>query len=62
MDRLAEGTPQKVPGVLLFDIRAARGSDASRFAADMINDALQLIAAEISTRQLLDNLERTAET
>ncbi len=62
MERLSEGTAQKVPGVLLFDIREARGSDASKFAADMINDSLGLIAGEISTRQLLDNMERTAET
>jgi len=62
MERLVEGTSQKVPGVLLFDIREARGTDASRFAAGMIDDSLQLIAAEISTRQLVESLERTVET
>jgi hypothetical protein len=61
LERLAEGTSQKAPGVLLFDIREARGSDASKFAADMINDSLDLIAAEISTRQVVDDMERTRE-
>ncbi len=61
MDHLAEGTAQMVPGVLLFDIREARGSDAGRFAADMINESLDLIAAEISTRQVVDEMERTRE-
>jgi hypothetical protein len=40
VEHLAEGTSQKAPGVLLFDIRTARGADASRIAADMINDSL----------------------
>jgi hypothetical protein len=62
LDRLAEGTAQKAPGVLLFDIRAARGADASRFAADMINDSLGLIAAEISTRRLVAEMERTGDS
>jgi hypothetical protein len=62
MDRLLEGTPQKVPGVLLFDIRQARGTDASRFAADLVGGSLELIAAEISTQQLLSNMERAGET
>ena len=62
LDRLAEGTPQKAPGVLLFDIRAARGADASRFAAEMINDSLGLIAAEISTRRLVAEMERTGDS
>lgn len=62
LERLAEGTSQKAPGVLLFDIREARGADASRFAADMINDSLGLIAAEISTRHLVADMERTGET
>ncbi|HEY7468418.1 MAG TPA: VWA domain-containing protein [Acidimicrobiia bacterium] len=61
VDRLAEGTAQKVPGVLLFDIREARGSDASRFAAGMIDESLDLIAAEISTRQIVEEMERTGE-
>ncbi len=60
-DRIGEGTSQKVPGVLLFDIREARGSDAGRFAAEMINDSLDLIAAEITTRQVVDDMERTGE-
>jgi hypothetical protein len=50
-----------VPGVLLFDIREARGSDASRFAAGMIDESLDLIAAEISTRQIVEEMERTGE-
>lgn len=62
LDRLAEGTPQKAPGVLLFDIRAARGADASRFAAEMINDSLGFIAAEISTRRLVAEMERTGDS
>ena len=62
LERLAEGTAQKVPGVLMFDIRQARGTDASRFAADLIGGSLELIAAEISTQQLLDNMERAGET
>jgi hypothetical protein len=62
LDRLAEGTAQKAPGVLLFDIRAARGADASRFAAEMINDSLGLIAAEISTRRLVAEMERTGDS
>ncbi len=62
LDRLAEGTTQKAPGVLLFDIRTARGADASRIAAEMINDSLGLIAAEISTRHLVVEMERTGET
>ena len=62
LDRLAEGTAQKAPGVLLFDIRTARGADASRFAAEMINDSLGLIAAEISTRRLVAEMERTGDS
>jgi len=62
MDRLAEGTAQKAPGVLLFDIRTARGADASRVAADMISDSLGLIAAEISTRNLVVEMERTGDS
>jgi hypothetical protein len=61
MERLAEGTSQKAPGVLLFDIRTARGADASRIAADLINDSLGLIAAEISARNLVAEMERTGE-
>jgi hypothetical protein len=61
LDRLAEGTTQKAPGVLLFDIRTARGADASRIAADLINDSLGLIAAEISARNLVADMERTGE-
>jgi hypothetical protein len=55
------GTSQKAPGVLLFDIRTARGVDASRIAADLINDSLGLIAAEISARNLVADMERTGE-
>jgi hypothetical protein len=55
------GTSQKAPGVLLFDIRTARGADASRIAADLINDSLGLIAAEISARNLVAEMERTGE-
>jgi hypothetical protein len=55
------GTSQKAPGVLLFDIRTARGVDASRVAADLINDSLGLIAAEISARNLVADMERTGE-
>jgi hypothetical protein len=62
LDRLAEGTAQKAPGVLLFDIRTARGADASKVAADMISDSLGLIAAEISTRHLVAEMERTGDT
>ena len=62
LDRLAEGTAQKVPGVLLFDIRTARGADASRVAAEMISDSLGLIAAEISTRHLVAEMERTGDS
>ena len=62
LDRLAEGTAQKVPGVLLFDIRTARGADASRVAADMISDSLGLIAAEITTRHLVAEMERTGDS
>jgi hypothetical protein len=62
MERLAEGTAQKAPGVLLFDIRTARGADASRVAADMISDSLGLIAAEISTRNLVVEMERTGDS
>ena len=62
LDRLAEGTAQKVPGVLLFDIRTARGADASRVAADMISDSLGLIAAEITTRHLVVEMERTGDS
>jgi hypothetical protein len=58
LERLAEGTSQKVPGVLLFDIRTARGADASRVAAELINDSLGLIAAEISARNLVADMER----
>jgi hypothetical protein len=58
LQRLGEGTAQKVPGVLLFDIRTARGADASRVAADTINDSLGLIAAEISARHLVADMER----
>ena len=58
LERLGEGTSQKVPGVLLFDIRTARGADASRVAADLINDSLGLIAAEISTRNLVADMEQ----
>jgi hypothetical protein len=61
VEHLAEGTSQKAPGVLLFDIRTARGADASRIAADMINDSLGLIAAEISARNLVADMERTGE-
>lgn len=62
MERLAEGTAQKAPGVLLFDIRTARGADASRVAADMISDSLGLIAAEISTRNMVVEMERTGDS
>ena len=62
LERLAEGTAQKVPGVLLFDIRTARGADASRVAADMISDSLGLIAAEITTRHLVAEMERTGDS
>ena len=62
LDRLAEGTAQKVPGVLLFDIRTARGADASRVAAEMISDSLGLIAAEITTRKLVVEMERTGDS
>jgi hypothetical protein len=62
LERLSEGTAQKAPGVLLFDIRTARGADASRVAADMISDSLGLIAAEISTRHLVAEMERTGDT
>jgi hypothetical protein len=62
LERLSEGTAQKAPGVLLFDIRTARGADASRVAADMISDSLGLIAAEISTRHLVVEMERTGDT
>lgn len=62
LDHLAEGTSQKVPGVLLFDVREARGSDASRFAAGLIDGSLDLIAAEISTQRLVETMERTGET
>ena len=62
MERLADGTAQKAPGVLLFDIRSARGTDASRVAADMISDSLGLIAAEISTRNLVVEMERTGDS
>jgi hypothetical protein len=58
LERLAEGTSQKVPGVLLFDIRTARGADASRVAAELIKDSLGLIAAEISARNLVADMER----
>jgi hypothetical protein len=61
LERLAEGTSQKAPGVLLFDIRTARGTDATRVAADLINDSLGLIAAEISARNLVAEMERTGE-
>ena len=62
LERLSEGTAQKAPGVLIFDIRTARGADASRVAADMISDSLGLIAAEISTRHLVAEMERTGDT
>lgn len=62
VQHLAEGTTQKVPGVLLFDIRASRGADASRFAADMVDASLEVIAAEISAKHLVDPMERTEET
>lgn len=62
MEHLAEGTPQKVPGVLLFDIRAARGVDASRYAAETVAGSLDFIAAEISTRRLVDEMERSGDT
>ena len=58
----ARGTAQKAPGVLLFDIRTARGADASRVAADMISDSLGLIAADISTRNLVVEMERTGDS
>jgi hypothetical protein len=58
LDRLEEGTSQKAPGVLLFDIRTARGVDASRVAADTIEDSLGLIAAEMATRNMVAEMER----
>jgi hypothetical protein len=62
LERLAEGTSQKTPGVLIFDIRTARGADASRVAAELINDSLGLIAAEISARNLVADMERADMT
>jgi hypothetical protein len=62
LERLAEGTSQKTPGVLTFDIRTARGADASRVAAELINDSLGLIAAEISARNLVADMERADMT
>jgi hypothetical protein len=61
LEHVAGGTSQKAPGVLLFDIRTARGADASRIAADVIHDSLGLIAAEISARNLVAEMERTGE-
>ncbi len=61
LERLAEGTSQKAPGVLLLDIRTARGADASRVAAEIINDSLGLIAAEFTASNMVADMERTGE-
>lgn len=61
LERLAEGTSQKAHGVLLFDIRTARGADASRIAAEIIDDSLGLIAAEFTAMNMVADMERTGE-
>lgn len=61
LERLAQGTSQKAHGVLLFDIRTARGADASRIAAEIIDDSLGLIAAEFTATNMVTDMERTGE-
>jgi hypothetical protein len=61
LEGLEEGAVQKVPGVLLFGVAEARGADVTRFGAEIINGSLELIGAEISTRLVADNMERTGE-
>jgi hypothetical protein len=62
MEGLVEGIAQKAPGVLLFDVREARGTDPGRFGVELATDSLELLGAELSSRVLADTMERTGET
>ena len=44
LERLREGHPQQVSGVVLFDSRDARGRDASQVVGDLVQYGLDAIA------------------
>lgn len=59
--RLDEGMTQKVPGVLLFDARTARGEDATAFTRDLVEGSLDRIATEFAVHDDMTK-ERTPGT
>lgn len=58
---LADGTPQRVPGVLLMDIRQAKGMDATEVSRNLIGDSLARISTELTVTDDIA-MERTSDT
>jgi hypothetical protein len=59
--RLDDGTPQKVPGVLLMNVKTAKGLDATAVTRDLIETSLDRIATEFAVSDDMTK-ERTPRT
>lgn len=59
--RLEDGTAQQVPGVLLMDVRTAKGQNATAVTRDLIEASLDRIATELAVDEH-QTRERTPRT